>query len=215
MPARDRVGGDQAMGTQCAGQPPHEHGEHGPVRPVQARAWVGAAEDGAGLIPQEILDEHRAKLDERIKRWRGIHGEDEPTWPFQNAKGLVGFVNIGPNRDNDTDIRCSSWHSPCERVTGAPRSAMRSSNRPLAAGRRPCGCSRTTSGRSRSTGGRGSALDGRLDEHDEGQHARMVAGSDAANLTTVMISPTPRSAIVLANGVSLACLEEPSGRPGS
>ena len=34
------------MGPQCAGQPPHERSEHGPVRPVQARPRVGAAQDG-------------------------------------------------------------------------------------------------------------------------------------------------------------------------
>src|SRR5689334_16983316 len=69
-----------------------------------------------GLMLQEILNERRAKVDERIERWRGILGQDEPTWPFENAKGLVGFVSIGPNRANDTDIRCSASHSPCERV---------------------------------------------------------------------------------------------------
>jgi hypothetical protein len=46
MPAQDRVRGDQTMGSQCAGQPPHERGEHGPVRPVQARTWIGTAQDG-------------------------------------------------------------------------------------------------------------------------------------------------------------------------
>ena len=40
MPAQDRVRGDQAMATQCSGQPPHEGGEHGPVRPVHAWSWV-------------------------------------------------------------------------------------------------------------------------------------------------------------------------------
>ena len=46
MPAQDRVRGDQAMATQRAGQPPHERGQHGPVRPVHARTWVSAAQDG-------------------------------------------------------------------------------------------------------------------------------------------------------------------------
>jgi hypothetical protein len=56
VPAQDRVGCDEAMATQCAGQPPHEGGEHGPVRPIQARSWVGAAQDG-DLVPQhEELD---------------------------------------------------------------------------------------------------------------------------------------------------------------
>ena len=36
----------KAMATQCPGQPPHEHREHRPVRPVQAWPWVGATQDG-------------------------------------------------------------------------------------------------------------------------------------------------------------------------
>jgi len=55
-------------------------------------------------MPQEILDERRTTVDERIERWRGFLGQDEPTWPFEYAEGLVGFVSIGPTRDNDTDI---------------------------------------------------------------------------------------------------------------
>ena len=51
MPAQDRVRGDQAMAAQCSGQPLDEGGEDGPVRPVQARSWVGAAEYG-DLVPQ-------------------------------------------------------------------------------------------------------------------------------------------------------------------
>jgi hypothetical protein len=46
MPAHDRVRGDQAMATQCPGQPPHERREHRAVRPVQAWPWVGATQDG-------------------------------------------------------------------------------------------------------------------------------------------------------------------------
>jgi hypothetical protein len=56
MPSQDRVRGDQAMATQCAGQPPREGGEHSPVRPVQARSRVGAPQDG-NLVPEhEELD---------------------------------------------------------------------------------------------------------------------------------------------------------------
>jgi hypothetical protein len=56
MPAQDRVRGNQAMATQCSGQPPDERGEHGPVRPVHTRTWVGATQDG-DLVPQhEELD---------------------------------------------------------------------------------------------------------------------------------------------------------------
>jgi hypothetical protein len=56
MPAQDRVGGDQAMTTQCSRQPLNEGGEHGPVGPGQAWSWVGAAQDG-DLVPRhEELD---------------------------------------------------------------------------------------------------------------------------------------------------------------
>jgi len=61
----------------------------------------------------------------------------------------------------------------------------------------------------------GFRLDGRLEEHDEGQARADGAGRDAGILTTVMVSPTPRSAIVLANGVSRQVWREQSGRPGS
>ena len=44
------------MTTQCAGQPPHERGEHGPVRPIQARTRVGATQDGDLVTQHEELD---------------------------------------------------------------------------------------------------------------------------------------------------------------
>ena len=44
------------MATQRSGQPPDEGSEYGPVRPVQAWPWVGAAQD-CNLVPQhEELD---------------------------------------------------------------------------------------------------------------------------------------------------------------
>ena len=56
MPAQDRVRGDQAMATQRTGQPPDESGGHGPVRPVQARTGVGAAQDSGLVAQHEELD---------------------------------------------------------------------------------------------------------------------------------------------------------------
>jgi hypothetical protein len=44
------------MATQCSRQPPHERGEDRPVRPVQARTWVGAAQDGDFVAQYEELD---------------------------------------------------------------------------------------------------------------------------------------------------------------
>ena len=44
------------MATQRAGQPPHERGEHGPVGPIQAWSWMGAAQDGDFVAQHEELD---------------------------------------------------------------------------------------------------------------------------------------------------------------
>jgi hypothetical protein len=43
--------GDRVLGTHT-----HERGDHGPVRPVQARTWVGAAQDGDLVTQHEQLD---------------------------------------------------------------------------------------------------------------------------------------------------------------
>ena len=56
MPTQDGVRSDQAMATQRSGQPPHESGEHGPVRPVHARTWVGAAQHGDLVAQHEELN---------------------------------------------------------------------------------------------------------------------------------------------------------------
>ncbi len=56
MPAQNRVRSDQAMATQCAGQPLDEGSECCPVRPVQAWSWVGAAQDGYLVTQHEKLD---------------------------------------------------------------------------------------------------------------------------------------------------------------
>ena len=56
MPTQDRVRSDQAVATQCAGQPPNEGGKHRSVRPVQSRTWVGAAQDGDLVAQHEELD---------------------------------------------------------------------------------------------------------------------------------------------------------------
>ena len=56
MPTQDRVRGDHAVAPQCAGQPPDEGSEHGPVRPIHARSRVGAAQDGDVVAQDEELD---------------------------------------------------------------------------------------------------------------------------------------------------------------
>jgi hypothetical protein len=44
------------MATQRPGQTPHEGGEYGPVGPIQAWSWVGAAQDGDFVAQHEELD---------------------------------------------------------------------------------------------------------------------------------------------------------------
>ncbi len=56
MPAQDRFWVDQAMATQCAGQPLDEGGEHGSVGPVHAGSRVGAAEHSDLVAERENLD---------------------------------------------------------------------------------------------------------------------------------------------------------------
>jgi hypothetical protein len=56
MPAHDRARGDQAMATQCPGQPLDERGEDRPVRPVQVRSRIGAAQHRDLVAQNKELD---------------------------------------------------------------------------------------------------------------------------------------------------------------
>ena len=56
MPAQDRVRGDQAVATQCSGQPPGEGGEDRSVRPVHAWSRVAAPKDCDFVAQHEELD---------------------------------------------------------------------------------------------------------------------------------------------------------------
>ena len=56
MPTQDRVRSGQTMAAQCSGDPPREGGEHGPVRPVQTRQWVSAAQDSDLVAQHAELD---------------------------------------------------------------------------------------------------------------------------------------------------------------
>ena len=70
MPAQDRVRGNQTMAMQDSGQPPDEGSENSPVRPVHARSWVGAAEDGDFVAQHKELD--------FLGRGRAAHQQDQP-----------------------------------------------------------------------------------------------------------------------------------------
>ncbi len=58
------------MATHCSRQPRDERGEHGPVRPVQARSWVGAPQDSDLVTQYEELDV--------LRGGRAAHQHDKP-----------------------------------------------------------------------------------------------------------------------------------------
>ena len=91
MPAQDRARSEQAMVTQRLGQPAHERGEHGPVRPVHPWPWVAAAQDG-DLVPQhEELD--------ILAGGRAAHQQDQPEHlPEDQVQQPQRHVGIMPIR---------------------------------------------------------------------------------------------------------------------
>jgi GNAT superfamily N-acetyltransferase len=127
-----------------------------------------------GLMPQGILDDRRAKVDERVERWQEILAQAERTWVAEGADGLVGFASTGPARDNDIDdllelyalyVRASHYGTGVgfalfEETVGDRAAYLWV----LASNERATGFYER----------QGFRLDGTEDEHDEGRHLRMV-----------------------------------------
>ena len=57
-----------------------------------------------GLMPQGILDDRRAKVAERVSRWREILGQNPEVFLAEAEDGLIGFAAVGRGEDNDVDI---------------------------------------------------------------------------------------------------------------
>lgn len=74
------------------------------VAVVQARTWQAAYR---GLIPQEYLD--RLDPQRRQHAWlQWLRGNPAPAALFvleHDTDGVVGFINVAPSRDPDTDPR--------------------------------------------------------------------------------------------------------------
>ena len=142
-----------------------------------AHLHVDCWEDAyTGLIPQSILDERRATVDDRAQRWREILAEHDRTWVADSPEGLVGFAGAGPSNDNDLEgdidlqllalyVRAAWWgtgvgYALFRQVVG-DRAAylwvLANNQRAIDFYQR-----------------QGFRLDGTVDEHDEGLHARMV-----------------------------------------
>lgn len=139
--------------------------------PLHMDVWDDAY---TGLMPQEILDDRRTKIDRRIERWRDILGEEGATWLAEDASGLVGFSGAGPGRDNDMDLDLELYALYVRAAyygTGVGYALFEQ-----AVGDRACylwvlaGNERAIRFYER----QGFRLDGTEDEHDEGLHVRMV-----------------------------------------
>ena len=127
-----------------------------------------------GLVPQGILDDRRATVDERVERWRENLGGTTPTWVAEDRSGLVGFATSGPARDNDMDDLLELWALYVRASaygTGVGYALFET-----AVGDRACylwvlaGNERAIRFYER----QGFRLDGTEDVHDEGLHVRMV-----------------------------------------
>jgi GNAT superfamily N-acetyltransferase len=57
-----------------------------------------------GLMPQGILDDRRARVAERVSRWREILEQDPEVYLAEAKDGLIGFAAVGRGQDNDVDI---------------------------------------------------------------------------------------------------------------
>ncbi len=55
-----------------------------------------------GLMPQQILDDRRDRVQERVERWRELLADPEVTTLLATAADeLVGLASAGPGLDND------------------------------------------------------------------------------------------------------------------
>jgi GNAT superfamily N-acetyltransferase len=142
-----------------------------PLAALHVDVWDDAY---TGLMPQGILDDRREKVAERVERWREILQRPEPTWVAEDSDGFVGFVSVGPARDNDLEemlelyalyVRAAYWSTGVGyalfEVAVGDRAAylwvLAANERAIAFYER-----------------QGFRLDGTEDEQDEGLHVRMV-----------------------------------------
>lgn len=127
-----------------------------------------------GLMAQQILDDRRTAVDERVALWRTILAGDEPTFLAVGPDGLVGFASAGPGRDNDVDtelelkalyVRAAWWGTGVGYVLFEEAVGDRAAYLWVLA---------TNERAIRFYERQGFRLDGTEDEHDEGRHVRMV-----------------------------------------
>jgi GNAT superfamily N-acetyltransferase len=128
----------------------------------------------AGLMPQQILDDRRTRVDERIERWRAILERSGNTLLAEGPDGVIGFVSAGPGEDNDVDtelelkalyVRATWWGTGVGYALFEEALGDRAAYLWVLAGN-----DRAIRFYER----QGFRPDGARDEHDEGLHVRMV-----------------------------------------
>ncbi len=142
-----------------------------------ARLHVDCWDDAyTGLMPQSILDERRANVDQRAQRWREILETHDRNRVAVDPDGLIGFACAGPVQDEDLEgdvdvqlqalyVRGPWWGSGVGyalfREVVGDRAAylwvLANNQRAISFYER-----------------QGFRLDGTEDMHEEGLHARMV-----------------------------------------
>ncbi len=127
-----------------------------------------------GLMPQQILDDRREKVAERVERWRAIVAQEVPPLVALDPEGPIGFATAGPGRDQDMDLDLELWSLYVRAFwwgTGVGYALFRE-----AVGDQPAylwvleGNDRAVHFYER----QGFVLDGHVEEADEGRHVRMV-----------------------------------------
>jgi ribosomal protein S18 acetylase RimI-like enzyme len=153
------------------------------VRPIEprdaedtARLHVAVWEDAyAGLMPDRFLVERRAGIDDRIEAWhRIIASSPASTTVAEHAGELVGFVSVGPARDDDVDLDEELWALYVSSAWWSAGVGHRLLTTVL--GERPAYLW-VLEGNERAIGfyrRQGFVLDGAVQEAREGRHLRMV-----------------------------------------
>lgn len=127
-----------------------------------------------GLMPQQLLDDRRSRVEERVERWREILGEDPDVYLAVGPDGLIGFAGAGRGEDNDVDtelelkalyVRASWWGTGIGYALFEQAVGDRAAYLWVLAGNE-----RAVHFYER----QGFRLDGTRDEQDEGLHVRMV-----------------------------------------